>query len=454
MLYKILKWFAFFVCCIITIPAFAQTENYQSQKIAPTLLRQDFLLFRDTLQKIHPGLYVYKNKATIDKMFDSCFAAIQDSMTTTDFYGLISFAIASIGDGHTNCRLSNQFMNSYYSTVKVFPVMVMFINNRAFVFCCKQNTELMEAELLSINNHPLKEIIQKMFTYIQSDGFIQSHKNWELPENFQLLFNILFGEKNSYTVTYKTKSQELKRATLQADLLKNIFCTNPFPRPGKYLQLSYEPGNIAVLTIKSFYDDLLLQNDEHFSEFLDSAFTDIKNRKAQRLLIDIRSNQGGNDENGELLYSYLTSKPFTYYAHQATVDGEYTAENHSELSLQQPKENNFKGKLYILVNGRSFSASAEFSSIVKTNNRGRFIGEECGGGYYGNTSGAETYVTLPNTQIIVRIPMVKYSMAVKEIGYKVWGIQPDYPVYITISDIVQKKDSQLDSAIRIIKIIK
>jgi hypothetical protein len=47
--------------------------------------------------------------------------------------------------------------------------------------------------------------------------------------------------------------------------------------------------------------------------------------------------------------------------------------------------------------------------------------------------------------------MVKYSMAVRKIGYKVWGIQPDYPIYITISDIVQKKDRQLDYAINLIR---
>jgi hypothetical protein len=446
-----LKAFAFLIPCIIAASSLAQTIAYKSQKIAPALLKRDLLLLRDTLQKIHPGLYVYENKTTIDNMFDSCLSAIKDSMNVTDFYALTNFVIASIGDGHTNCRLSNQLMNDYYGNVKVFPAMVIFINKRAFVFCCKQNSELTEAELLSINNHPLKEIVGRLFNYIQSDGFIQSRKNWELPENFQLLFNILYGVRDNYNVAYKTKSGEIKNTTLHADIIKNIFCTSPFPHPDKYLNLSYQPGNVAVLTIKSFYNDLLQQNGEDFNTFLDSAFTDIKKKKVQKLLIDIRSNQGGNDENGELLYSYITNKPFMYYAAQSTVDEVYTPEKHPELALQEPRENNFKGEVFVLVNGRSFSASAEFSSIVKTNNRGKFIGEECGGGYYGNTSGSETYVTLPNTQITARIPMVRYSMAVKKIGYNVWDIKPDYPVYTTISDIIQKKDGQLDYAINLIR---
>ena len=58
----------------------------------------------------------------------------------------------------------------------------------------------------------------------------------------------------------------------------------------------------------------------------------------------------------------------------------FLVKDHPNLALQQPKSNNYKSKIFVLADGRSFSASAEFSSIVKTNNRGKFIGEECGGG--------------------------------------------------------------------------
>ena len=442
------KILALIIACIITITSFAQT--FKPQKNAPSLLRSDLFLLRDTIQKIHPSIYRYQSKATIDHIFDSTFAIIRDSMTVPDFYAITSFIIASIGDGHTNCTLPNSVIKEYYSNTKVFPAMVMFINNKTFIFCCKQNIELEQAEILSIDNNSMSEIIQRLFSYIQSDGFIQSHKNWEILEKFQLLFSIVYGEKSDYNITYKTKSGDVKSTTLHADIIKNIFCKNPFPRPDKYLQLAYKPNNIAILSIKTFLNDFLDKTEENFSKFLDSAFNDIKIKKVQNLIIDIRSNQGGNDGNGKLLYSYLTAKPFKYYASQETVNEKFSVTDHPNLALQQPSLNNYKGKVYVLADGRSFSVSAEFSSIVKTNNRGKFIGEECGGGYYGNTSGTEAFVTLPNTQITLRIPMVKYSMAVKNIGKKVWGIRPDYPVYLTINDIINSKDQQLDYAIKLI----
>jgi hypothetical protein len=437
--------------CITSISAFSQPNNESFRKIPQSQLRQDFILMRDTLQQAHAGLYTYKTRAALDRIFDSCYSSIVDSMTVYDFYVLTRFVLATIEDGHTNCRLPKEVQNDYINNVKVFPAMVFFINNRTFIFCCKQNTNLTEAEILSINKHPMDEIILQLFNYICSDAGIQSRKNWEMPEDFQLLYNIIYGTSSSYDIRYKTKTGEIKTATLEADLIKNIFCTNLFPRPTKYLQLSYTPDNIAVLTLKSFFDGFLEQTGENFSHFLDSSFTDIRKKQIKKLLIDVRSNQGGNDGNGEMLYAYLTQKPFMYYASQETVSEKFPEKDHPNLGIQQPKNNSFNGRVYILMNGRSFSGVAEFSSIVKTNDRGKFIGEECGGGYYGNTSGDEAMVSLPNTGITVRVPMIKYTLAVKKLSNDIKGILPDYPSYITISDLVEKKDGQMEYALKIVR---
>jgi len=436
---------------LLTICAFAQAPGFQAPKIAQGALRSDFLLLRDTLQKIHAGLYRYKSKAVLDPVFDSCLATIRDSMTILDFYALTKFAVAAIDDGHTNCRLSRDVMTDYVAKVKVFPAMVMFIHNKAFIFCCRQNASLDKTELLSIDHRPMDEIIQRLFTYIPSDGSIQSRKNWEIPEDFQLLYNIVYGAKNSYAITCKNPVGEIKTATLQADTIKNFACAGPFTRPDKYLKLNYRPGNIAVLTVATFFNGFLKTTGENFRHFLDSSFQDIKAKKTAKLIIDLRSNQGGNDNNGEMLYSYLTSKPFMYYASKETVKGKIAEKDNPDLGLQQPNENNYKGKVYALINGRSFSGTAEFSSILKSNGRGLFIGEECGGGYYGNTSGDEVMVTLPNTGITARIPLVKYTMAVKKTGVKDRGVIPDHIVYPTITDIVEKKDSQLEYALQLVQ---
>ena len=449
MLYLIRKLSAVICLLILATGAFAQTPAYQPTRLAPEILRSDFLLLRDTLQKEHAGLYRYKNKAALDRVFDSCVATIRDSMTIPQFYALTRFALAAIEDGHTNCRLPREVLTDYIGKTKVFPAIVMFIHNKAFIYCCRQNADLDKAEILSINHRSMDDIIHHLFDYITSDAGIQSRKNWEMPEDFQLLYNVVIGAKDSYPVTCKTPAGEIKTATLQADTIKNFICPSPFSRPDKYLKLSYRPGNIAVLTLATFFNGFLKMTGENFRHFLDSSFNDLKEKKVTKLVIDLRSNQGGNDDNGEMLYSYLTSKPFVYYASLETVKGRIAEKDNTELGWQQPDNNNFKGKVYILINGRSFSGTAEFSSIARSNGRAVFIGEECGGGYYGNTSGGEDMVTLPNSQITVRVPLVKYTLAVKKTRRKDGGVIPDHIIYPTVSDIVEKRDPQLEYTLQL-----
>jgi len=439
-----------FLIAISSLGLSAQADNPVLKKIAAPALKSDFLLLRDTMQKVHPAVYRYANKKRIDYIFDSCYATIRDSMPLINFYLLTRFAVAAIGDGHANSRLSREFTNSYQANTKVFPVMMVFIHKKAYAFCCQQAPSLNGAEVLSINGHPWKEIVQKLFSYITTDGSIESRKNWELPEDFHLLLNAVYGYSEKYTVQYKTASNQTMAITLQADTIKNFMCKSPFTRPAKYLKLTYPTSNTAVLTLQTFFDGFLQQTGENFKQFLDSAFTDITNKKVTHLLIDVRSNQGGNDANGALLYSYLSKVPFRYYDSLQTVNEKFTENGHSLLGMKQPAANYFDGKVFVLMNGRSFSGVAEFAAIARSYNRAVFIGEECGGGYYGNSSGDEAMVTLPHTQITARIPLIKYTMAVKKMESKDGGIAVDYPIDLTIGDLMAHTDGQLEYALRIV----
>ncbi len=125
--------------------------------------------------------------------------------------------------------------------------------------------------------------------------------------------------------------------------------------------------------------------------------------------------------------------------------------DHDLLAIQQPQEDNFKGSVFMLINGKSFSATTDVCGIARQFANVKFIGEETGGGYYGNTSGARTTLYLPNTQIKVNIPLWKYKAAVKPLKYKDRGIIPDYPVTPTITDYIQHKDVQMDYALKLVK---
>jgi Peptidase family S41 len=439
----------FLVLSSISITGLPQDSTSLTRKISANDVRQDLKMLKDTLDRIHPSMYV--SQSAVDHIFDSCLASVRDSLTVSESYLLTSYLIVSLEDGHANCRLPQAFLKDYYGQVKVFPAELLFIHHKAYIFCCKQNQTLTKAEVLSINKVGMSEILRKMYTYMSSDGAILSRKDWELPDNFLFLYNELYGHKDSFAITYRTLDGREGVAILKAETIKNISCGNPFPRPNRYLSLNYQPGNIAVLTVRTFFDGFLQQTGENFAAFMDSAFKALGERKIDRLLIDLRNNQGGNDGNGELLYAHLTRHPFRYYESQETITEKFSEDSHPNLRVQQPSECSYSGKVYILINGRSFSATAEFAALARSAGRGVFIGEETGGGYYGDVSGDDQTVTLPHSLLACRIPEVRYKMAVMKAPYTDRGVIPDYVIYPEIADFVDGQDSQFDSALKVIE---
>jgi C-terminal processing protease CtpA/Prc len=124
-------------------------------------------------------------------------------------------------------------------------------------------------------------------------------------------------------------------------------------------------------------------------------------------------------------------------------DGKYRMVKHPNWGMQQPTKPTFHGKLLILINGGSFSTTSEFLSQAHFHKRATFIGEESGGGYYGNTSGPSLRLTLPHTKVQVYVPLMTYYMAVSGYQAKAHGVLPDCPVDYTIEESLAGKDKEL-----------
>jgi C-terminal processing protease CtpA/Prc len=203
-------------------------------------------------------------------------------------------------------------------------------------------------------------------------------------------------------------------------------------------------------------------------EFYRESFAAMNQSGTKSLILDLRNNGGGEDELGKLLLSYLLDQPFKYYDDlvinarqytfqkytdhteplpanllQAQPNGKYRMVKHPNWGTQQPSKPSFHGKVLILINGGSFSTTSEFLSHAHFHKRATFIGEESGGGYYGNTSGPSLRLTLPHTKLQVGVPLMTYYMAVSGYEAKAHGVLPDYPVKYTIEELLAGKDKEL-----------
>ena len=114
------------------------------------------------------------------------------------------------------------------------------------------------------------------------------------------------------------------------------------------------------------------------------------------------------------------------------------------------KANHFNGKVYVLTGGNSFSATTLFlSSVIKQDNV-TVIGEETGGGAYGNSAWLIPDVTLPVTGVRFRLPLFRLVVD-KDVPKNGRGVQPEIEVGPTVDDVRKGNDYKLDKAMELIK---
>ena len=456
------------------------------KKFDADLLREDFRIFRLALEEGHAGLYRYTPKKELDDQFDAIGKSLIQPLTEIEYFRLLAPLIGNINDGHTRIYFSAGLESSLQDQPTLFPFKLRFINGKAYLFRNYSENEglVMGSELLSVNNRPVAGIIDLMLPLVTRDAHVETarFRRMESTVLFGSLYTALFGPTASYAIEYREPGggdvKKISVKGIRPKDLNSVFALR-YPDAAAQLppiQLEWKK-DIAVLTVRTFGSGPYQSAKISYPTFLRDAFQELENKGTRHLIIDLRDNGGGDDAYGKILFAHLMDKPFEYYQHlrlkqaeysffkytdvpperaklpanqfKKNDEGTYDLTFHPNLGVQQPLPPNFKGKVYVLINGNSFSGTGECTSLIHYHKKAVFIGEECGSGYYGNTSGFMPELTLPNTRLRVRIPLLLYTMAVS--GYPGdRGIIPDHQVEPSIEDLLEGKDPVMEYAIDLI----
>ncbi len=450
-------------------------------------LQEDFNILRTALEEAHAGLYFYTPKEEMDNLFDRLFIGLDHSMTELEYYGYLAPIIAEINDGHTGMMFSREYDVYLQNQAILIPFKLLFIDGKAYLFRNYSEDEDVKlgGEVVSINGYPMSEILEKMLAVQPSDGHnvTSKYRRLESTTAFGRRYTQLYGMTTSFQIVYLSPKDEIKKEIrvngLTQHELMEIF-SQRYPESSRDLtpiELEYR-GDVAILTIRTFSSGAYRTANVSFPHFLKKTFRELSEKDIPYLIIDLRDNGGGEDLWGKLLFSYLMDEPYMYYnslevnritfsflTHTDAPDiekmlqkrtrknerGTYELLVHPNLGMQKPLQPTFQGKVYVLINGRSFSGSGETTSLMHYHKKAVFVGEECGAGYYGNTSGIMPTLTLPITKLRVRIPIVRYHMAVSGYDHPDRGIIPDYPFTRTIEDHLNGKDTEMDYVLNLIE---
>jgi hypothetical protein len=456
---------------------------FDPQKTIPVeALKEDLKVLWDVLEEGHGGFDRYTPASALRKSFDAVANGLSGPLTEIDFYARLLPLVAAIKDGHTLLSLSSA-ATAYLQGRPVFlPFGLRFLGDRVYMFRnLSSETSIRDgAELLSIDGTPIGDIVAALLPFVPSDAGVRTSKLRRLENAtvFGRLLALKFGERESRLIRFRPvgggAAQEVTvpgvTAAETVRLLKERYPAATERRP--IYELSFR-GPTAVLTVRQFGDEPDKARPR-YPDFLKEAFRALVEKKTANLVIDLRGNGGGRDEYAKLLFAHVMDRPFMYYAgleakkndydlfkytNETEADKEelksplrknargwFDVLGHPNRGLQLPAEPRFAGRVAILIDGGSFSATGETTSAFHYYKKAVFFGEECGSGYYGNTSGFMVTATLPNSRIQIRVPLVLYTMAVDNYP-KDRGILPEFPVTPTIGDLLAGRDPVMEKAL-------
>jgi len=468
--------------------------------ISPEKLKEDVDFAYTKLQQLHPQLYWYISKKDLDQRFDSIKQTIDQPLTPIQFYFKLQPVIAHIREGHLSLRIPRKkFTKKEIKELeKKKPMFSRFeyyvkdehlyiIKNKDSVNNIKPGTEI-----LSINQIPVADFMRKYRSLISSDGYNTTFQPYFLKDvffNFYTAENglqdeatietLYKGEKKSYILKREVKSEtdlkkdkEQEKRTQEKKVNDYVAFDNSYNRNFKFLE---KDSSVAYIKVKSF-------SREYSDKFYKQSFEKIKKSKADYLIIDVRNNYGGSLDEINNLYSYLAPEPYvlikpsqvtskitplktgyfrksklfqyalkgifypSFFFSQAfstyKKDGKVYYKMKADKSTK-PHKNAFHGKVFVLINGGSFSASSIITSKLKNDQRIVLVGEETGGANDGTVAGFYSYQKLPNSKIDLPIGLLLVQPNI-EFTHTKKGVIPDYTVSETMDDIIEKRDPQLE----------
>jgi len=477
--------------------------NSQAQELLnEAQLLEDFGILTTVTVELSPNLND-PDKQIITTFFNERSEDLKgNSMTAIDFFKFLMNTksksnISTKSDEHSSLSLSNEVLKQLLSEKSVlFPVPIVIINHQVIVN--SEQTPIPFGSIIhEINQEPVSAILNKLTGNRNSNSTFTLHN---IEKSFDLLYLIQYSVPKTFQISYKEPNDSITK-TIQLDPIdiqtrESLHKENVYPLNketlNKTINTSYfKEMNSYYIQLNSFkWRDNDVKNEyETFDEMFSNIFKDIKKQNPKNLIVDLRYNMGGNMYIPGLFYSYLAKEDFNedmilkvpdfelpFKEHIVAIENRPVTKekietflvefkkpfvknnDHYEVAIvknkiHKPSSKSYKGTVYLLIGGRTFSAATYFTALFKNNKRGILVGEQIGGSHNNITAGQQVKYALPNSKIEVSMPLGVFEFS-KDIQTNVpeHKIAPDFEVSneLKYQYFLEKKDWDLREVMNII----
>jgi C-terminal processing protease CtpA/Prc len=433
--------FVFFLTGAAQAVPIADTRTYSSVQ-----LRSDLMQMYRSLQSADYDLYAFTSKAEMDREYAATLASLDKPMTKFEAEIRFEEFASHIHQGHARVDFPYAVWSRYRKNGgRAFPLSVRVVGRRIFV---EKNMSGLAAivpgdEIVSIDGGDAKAWLERCERHVSAEtpymaGTLMEYDfqiyMWvELGDvpGFRVALRKSDGHDVSLYVPARTQEEMKSFATAQPSVLS---LETP-PREAKMLD-----GRVAYLRPGPFYNSEARTGREEwdnsgFRAFIDGAFAKFLAAHANALIIDLRDNPGGDNLFSDTMIAWIADRPFRFFSQfKVRVSSESTAANADritqdaaaagpvsqqyaqmyakakngdivdfDLPLTPPRAGpRFTGKVYLLVNRKSYSNTVSVAALVQDYKFGTVLGEETSD--MATTYGAMEQFTLFNSGIKVGYP--------------------------------------------------
>lgn len=458
---------------------FSANAQHPDALLEPKDMQEDLRWLRSKILAYHPACTDSQRFDSVRIAFEMADYEAEKFMHELQFLKLLRQTLISLRCGHTTAIPSRDFY-TYYKKAKpqpMFPLEVFAADEGLIVRYNKSNDSSIAVgdKLLTINQEACSDISQSILGFLPGDGYHSSFKKFHLSLNFPTYF--LFHKGPSYAYEAGVLDS-LGRYSSHVFSLRGT---------GKGISKPFQEKSVKVVSYDAYRAWGYLNSNPKVgwlkvfafggsNAWYQKTFQEIEEKGIQFLILDLRGNSGGNLFNANTLLTYLMPDTFSFRFQR--VDKKINLDGRSNMNLamrwtmnlfkwlpsrprkmrptcekqgsmlvnrfrfKPVKDFHYDGKLAVLMDGGTFSASSLVAAKLRRWRKTPLLGDESGGGTKGCYAMITPSLELPKTKLRVYLPL--YSIVHETEGLSGRGLIPDFYLLPDLVKKVKGFDTELE----------
>ena len=376
-------------------------------------LQEDLVFLKKSIALTHPDVSYSADNAALERTLASVEKKFGKPMTRDQAWRVLATLNPVFSDAHLPVSMGDfepEAKAHLQNGGGFFPYEV-HVDAAGDVFIRAEmgggETPLARSRIDTINGAPARAVARELLALTFGDTLalranLLSGRWWRF-------YWKAFGTPAKFDLTLSTPRgiQKISRPAAPS-LPQSATALNDFDKVFRFEMLS---GKVALLTVGSF----LWPDKKLFYAMTEKAFTAMREAQAETLIIDVRTNGGGDDDMWkEGILRFTADRPYRHGSAyiKKVIEGRQNATEKvgdivkGEIQIwEQPKPADplhFGGKIYVLAGRTTYSSSILFLNTMQDFKFATLVGEA--GSSRARQSGGIQHMVLPNSKWGLIVP--------------------------------------------------